>query len=102
MQSSNSSDRNIRNEGNSLLLSLNSAQPLFIATKTLETLVLNGTTTPILLQYIQSEQFPEPNRMLALITMKNLIKKKYGVSLSFIEESNKINIHFVATYLHGL
>mmetsp|Transcript_31763 Transcript_31763/g.31042 ORF Transcript_31763/g.31042 Transcript_31763/m.31042 type:complete len:175 (-) Transcript_31763:2384-2908(-) len=41
-------------------------------------MVLDGSTTTIILQYIQSGDYPEQSRTLAAINLKNIIKKIYG------------------------
>jgi hypothetical protein len=43
-------------------------------------MTLTGNTTSFLLEYITSQSFSEPNRLLVTILMKNIVKKVYGVS----------------------
>ena len=51
------------------------------ATQEMQSIKLNGTVTPLLLEHITSNQFfSEANRLSSAILVKNIVKKVYGVS----------------------
>ena len=58
------------------------------ATQYLQNIKLDGSTTQILLEYIGQQSFPENNRSMAAVTLKNIIKKVFG-SHSFTHYDEK-------------
>lgn len=62
---------------------------VFTATKFFENLVLDGNTTQLMLDYIDSTQVDQSSRQMAAIQLKNVLKQAYKGSGSDSHYSDK-------------